>query len=196
MKALYFDLDGTLLHLTREYDDILSDTFRAVENESRKEWIDAYNDAFFELFDNCDSEPYRRAFATVSDDPDALVDALREREVNACQPPESAHSRLATLAETYELGVLTNGVRDWQMHKLRTHGLYTYFDVVVTSYEADAHKPAREPFLLAEKRLRADDYAMIGDADADIEGAKRAGWTTYRYGGEGFDELPDALDWE
>lgn len=49
--------------------------------------------------------------------------------------------------------------------------------------------------MLAEEQLPADTYAMVGDDDADIEGAQRDGWTPYRYHGQGFGELPDTLEW-
>ena len=198
MRAIFFDVDGTLLHYTRDYSDILTDAIRAVEGEVRDDWIDTYNTAFFDILMKCGPEPYRRAFATIGDDPDpeALVENLREQEVEACQPPKNTQADLARLAEEYKLGVLTNGVREWQKHKLQAYNIDSYFDAVVTAYDAEAHKPDPAPFRLAEKRLPADDYAMVGDDDADIEGARKAGWTTYEYRGQGFGDLPDSLEWE
>lgn len=197
VNAIFIDLDGTLLHYTREYRDILADAISAVEGDVRDDWIDTYNEAFFDVFTGCGPEPFRRAFATIEDasDPDALVEALRDQEVAACELPENAEADLARLAEDFQLGVLTNGVQEWQRHKLRAYDLDAYFDVIVTSYDAGAHKPDPAPFRLAEKRLPADAYAMVGDDDADIEGAQRADWTPYRYHGQGFGALPDALEW-
>jgi FMN phosphatase YigB (HAD superfamily) len=34
---------------------------------------------------------------------------------------------------------------------------------------------------------------MVGDGDAGVEGAERAGWTAHRPDGDGFDALPVAL---
>jgi putative hydrolase of the HAD superfamily len=196
MKAIFFDLDGTLLHYTRNYSDILADAIREVEGEIRDGWIDSYNAAFFDILRDCEPNPFRQAFATFGDDPEALVDALREQEMKACQPPKNAQTDLAKLAGEYKLGVLTNGVSEWQKYKLRAYDLDTYFDTVVTSYDAGAPKPEVAPFHLAEKRLPADDYAMIGDDDADIDGAQNAGWIAYRYSGQGFGGFSSALQWE
>lgn len=196
MRAIFFDLDGTLLHFTRDYRDILTDAIQTVEGNVSDELVNTYNKAFFDILVACGPNPYRRAFATIGDDPDKLVDALREHEVDACQPPDDAQTDLTRLAAQYKLGVLTNGVREWQKHKLEAHGLSTYFDAVVTAYDAGAHKPDPEPFWLAEKRLSADSYAMVGDDDVDIEGAQKVGWTTYHYHGQGFGDLPGALEWE
>ena len=74
-------------------------------------------------------------------------------------------------------------------------GLDRFFDAVVVSYEVGAHKPDPAAFGVAEKRLPADDCAMVGDSDADVDGADRAGWAAHRYDGGGFGDLPDAFGW-
>lgn len=198
MKAIFFDLDGTLLHFTRDYRDVLADAFRSARGEVRDEWIDDYDDAFYDLFAAHEPDPVRSAFAAVEGDtdPDALAVALREAEVKTCQPPENVETDLARLAEDYELGVLTNGVREWQEHKLRESGLDRYFDAFVASYETGGHKPDAAPYRFAEDRLPADDYALVGDSDGDVEGARNAGWTAHQYAGEGFGEVPGVFGWE
>lgn len=197
MKAIFFDLDGTLLHLTQEYREVLTDTFSAVLGESREEWIELYNQAFYDSFKAHEPNPYLDGFSAVNTqaDPERLIETLRNREIAMCQPPENAHSDLDRLAESFKLGILTNGLPDWQMQKLRAYDLEQYFDVFVASYDVGMHKPHVSPFHTAEKRLPADSYAMIGDSDADIDGATDAGWTTHRYQGDGFVRLPDTLDW-
>jgi putative hydrolase of the HAD superfamily len=196
MNAIVFDLDGTLLEFSREYDELLAETFRAVEGESRDEWVEAYSEAFFERFSACEPEPIHQAFATVSANPDALREGLHEREIEAAEPPECTRTALEQLAGEYRIGVLTNGIREWQLGKLRGNGLAGYVDAVVASYEAGAHKPDSDPFELLESRLPADAYAMVGDADADVEGATRVGWDCVRYDGQGFDTVPAAVGWE
>ena len=195
MKAIFFDLDGTLLHFTRAYGDVLADAIRSVEGEVPSGALDAYDEAFFEGFGACEPDPVRRAFEGFGSDPDALADALLEHEIETCQPPANADEDLARLAEEHRLGVLTNGVPEWQRAKLAASDLDEHFDVLVASYEAGAHKPDPAPFRAAEERLPADAYAMVGDDDVDVEGARAAGWTAHRYSGEGFGDLPDALDW-
>lgn len=196
MNAIVFDLDGTLLEFSCEYDQLLAETFRAVEGECRDGWPRAYSEAFFERFSACEPNPVEGAFGTISETPTALAETLHEREVEAAEPPEGTRTALERLAGEYKVGVLTNGMREWQLGKLRGNGLAEYVDTVVASYEAGAHKPASEPFELLESRLPADAYAMVGDADADIDGATRVGWTHQRYHGQEFDEIPAAIVWE
>ncbi|MFD1647567.1 HAD family hydrolase [Haloarchaeobius litoreus] len=195
-QAIFFDLDGTLLHLTRGYGELLAETFRSVEGECRDEWLTSYDEAFFEAFQACEPEPSRRAFATVSDEPDALAMQLLELEAEYSRVPDGAHADLAALGERYELGVLTNGMSEWQREKLRANGLDRHFDVVITSYEAGAHKPEPAPIAAAERALDAPTYGMVGDSDADIEGAERQGWAALRYDGQRFRDAPAAFGWE
>ncbi len=198
MRAIFFDLDGTLLEFQRGYGDLLADVFRTVEGRTRPEWIDSYNQKFFEVLEGCDPEPYRRAFAATGADadPKALVASLREAEIEATRLPKGTLSALERLGEEYRLGVLTNGTREWQVGKLRAHGLESRLDVVVTAYDAGAPKPDPAAFRLAEERLPANAYAMVGDDRVvDIQGAQNAGWTAHEYTGGGFDDLPRVLGW-
>jgi putative hydrolase of the HAD superfamily len=194
--AIYFDLDGTLLHLSRGYGEILAETFRTVEGECRDEWLTAYDEAFFEAFQACDPEPSRQAFATVSDESEALATRLLELEAEYSSVPEGAHEDIAALGTQYRLGVLTNGMPDWQREKLRANDLERQFDTVVTSYEAGAHKPDSAPFERAESALPAAAYGMVGDADSDVEGAEQQGWAALRYDGQRFQDVPAAFGWE
>ena len=195
MRAIFFDLDDMLLRFIRPYENLLADAFRDVHGEVEASWLETYNGSFFDALESMDPDPYRRAFLATGNDPDPLVDALREREIAACEPPAGAETDLRRLSEGHRLGVLTNGVTEWQRAKLAASGLERFFDAVVVSYEVGAHKPDPAAFRVAEERLPADDYAMVGDSDADVDGAEWVGWTAYRYDGGGFGDLPDALEW-
>lgn len=198
MDALVFDLDGTLLRYERPYEELLASTFESVVGDVREEWIETYNEAFFEHFRACTPEPVVRAAGQIDEctDPEAFAETLLQREIGAAESPENADADLDRLAETHALGVLTNGLPEWQRWKLESVGLASHFDAVVASYEAEAHKPDTAPYRLAERRLDASRYAMIGDAESDIDGALAAGWGTYAYDGGDFSALPDAVEWD
>lgn len=199
MPAIVFDLDGTLLRADRAYRDVLAGAIADARGDGDDDvpevWLETYDEAFFEHFSACEPDPVRRAFARLDgcSDPDAYARALHEQEIASLSPPENVHDDLERLAASFDLGVLTNGVRDWQVAKLRAHDLETYFDAVVASYEVGSHKPAERPYRALEERLPADRYGMVGDSDADVDGARNVGWAAYRYEGDGFEELPDVL---
>lgn len=190
MPAIWFDLDGTLLSFDAPYRELLADAVESVEGECREAWLDRYDEAFERAFAACEPDPVRRAFATFGDDPERLAQALLHREIEAGRLPEDAAATLDRLGGDHALGVLTNGPPEWQRAKLRENDLAGYFDAVVASYEAGAHKPDAAPFDLAERRLSADEHVMVGDSESDVEGARAAGWTAVRYEGGAFEELP------
>lgn len=196
-RAIFFDVDDTLLHFTRDYDDILAAALNTVVGEARPRWVTLFDATFHKLLAACEPSPYRRALDAldVPADTDVLLDELRRQETRALEPPAGVHGDLERLRTNYHLGVLTNGVPGWQRHKLRAHDLDHYFEAHVTAYDVGAHKPAPEPFVAAEDVLPAANYALVGDSEADVAGASTVGWASHRYDGNGFSALPDVLDW-
>ena len=131
MRAIFFDLDDTLLRFIRPYENLLADAFRDVHGEVEASWLETYDASFFDALEAMDPDPYRRAFRATGHDPDPLVDALWERELSACEPPAGAEADLRRLSESHRLGVLTNGITEWQRAKLAASGLERFFDAVV-----------------------------------------------------------------
>ncbi|OVE85399.1 HAD family hydrolase [Natronolimnobius baerhuensis] len=198
MTAIVFDLDGTVLRTVKAYRDVLADAITSVRGDAPDAWLETYTASFLECFAECEPEPIRRTFARIDDcdDPERYATALLEAEIESFSPPPDARRVLEELsaADTHDLGVLTNGVRDWQLAKLRGNDLEQRFDAVVASYDVGAHKPAEAPYRELETRLPADRYVMVGDSDSDIEGAQAAGWDAIRYDGGSFEDVLAAID--
>lgn len=110
-------------------------------------------------------------------------DALNARYIDhlagAGIPYPGAVDFVAQLHERYDVCVLTNGLRRSQENRLRQSGLSPHIDMMITSEEACAPKPATSMFLQAMEYYGCRDsmqYIMIGDSlVADIAGAQRAG---------------------
>jgi putative hydrolase of the HAD superfamily len=89
-----------------------------------------------------------------------------------------AHEVLNYLQGKYRLHIITNGFAAVQTIKLTTAGLAPFFETVITSEAAGAHKPNPRIFVYALQQAgaRRKDSLMIGDrADVDVAGAKRCG---------------------
>lgn len=178
--VVWFDLDGTLLHLDRPYETVLREAFgRRLDGADVDRAVEAYD--FLDRFSAFEADPYRSAMVTVAEsvesdaDPPALVESLREVEYAAMGVPAGTRETLSGI--DVRLGVLTNGLPAWQRRKLSSHGIVSPFDAVVASYEAGAHKPDPAPFALARERLAADRHVMVGDdREADVGGARAAGF--------------------
>lgn len=79
----------------------------------------------------------------------------------------------------HRLTILSNGFEEAQHVKVECCGLKPYFDVVLTSDSMGHTKPDPRAFAAALSATggQADRAIMIGDSwEADILGAKRAGW--------------------
>ncbi|MFC6733585.1 HAD family hydrolase [Haladaptatus sp. DYSN1] len=182
-KALYFDLDGTLLQFDGDYQRIVTDAFERTVGRCEPEWHEIRNQAFFDAFENFDPNPYEAGMAAVTEhanldeSPETLAAAWLDCEIEATKPARAATDILDALSETHRLGVLTNGVTHVQKRKLARHGLDEYLDAVVCSYDVGAHKPDPAMFETARDRLPAEAYVMVGDdKDADMRPAVEAGF--------------------
>jgi putative hydrolase of the HAD superfamily len=79
----------------------------------------------------------------------------------------------------YQLHLITNGFEDIQRAKLANSNLTHYFTALITSELANSLKPKKEifDFALAQTGAQLHQSIMLGDnLDADIGGAKNAGW--------------------
>lgn len=100
-----------------------------------------------------------------------------------------AREMLGTLRDAYRLHIITNGFREVQSIKLGSSGIDHYFDLVLTSEEAEAHKPDPRIFAHAMHRVRATarESLMVGDdARNDVGGARTSGIDQVHY-------VPDGL---
>ena len=182
--AVWFDLDGTLLAVD-DYGQILERACAAVglEGETRTDFVTGYQETFFERLNALEPEPYTDAAragaeaAGVDVDPETFTEELLAAECAGTHVPASVRECLARLGDDHAVGVLTNGVTDWQTEKLAHHDLREQLDAVVVSQTVGAHKPRAAPFEAAEAALEADERWMVGDdREADVDGARAAGW--------------------
>ena len=191
--VLAFAIDGTLVHRTRSDADVLRDVFTEHGIEPTEQLLKRATDAFETAFDGLEAEPYRQSMAAAAGaadsaaDPDEMVETLRERTYAATEVPEAAPESLAGLAADSRLAAVTDGPREWQVGKLDHHGLTDHFDAVVASYDVGAHKPDAAPFDRLREELPGEEYVMVGDTDADVAGARAAGFVPIRYETDGPD---------
>ena len=108
-----------------------------------------------------------------------------------------ARDLLEYLVAKYDVNILSNGFQEVQTRKLRSSGIDGLIHHLVLSDDCGITKPLRGIFDYALERTGATASAtvMIGDNyDADIQGAKNAGWKTILFNIKNFNlsEVPDA----
>ena len=204
-SLLFFDLDDTLLDHSGAEGEAQRETFEAfpalLGGLAFDEWLAAYREANAGLWaaygrGEIDREElHRRRFA----DPLAAFgrDAERAGEVGgfyiaryraAWRLNEGAEELLAAAAELGEVGVLSNGFRELQRAKVARFELGRWVRHVVLSEEVGAMKPSRAIFDAAVRAACPEGGAgggrrvYLGDHwEADVLGARRAGWFPVLY---------------
>lgn len=185
--AVLFDLDDTLCSYRRSSAELLQFAFDALDVDPLFP-VDAYYERFGTFLGEYeDMGEFREACfvdAALAYDADtalakeAAAVFERERDQTAVDPLPGAIEAIEALAETYHLGLVTNGPPHTQRTKLDAIGLADAFDVTVFAGFDTAAKPAVEPFDLAlsELGVPADRAVHIGNSErSDVAGANAAG---------------------
>ena len=101
-----------------------------------------------------------------------------------------AKELLEYLVDKYDVNILSNGFQEVQLRKLRSSGIEHFIHHLVLSDDCGITKPLRGIFdyALEVTGATAETTVMIGDNyDADVQGAKNAGWHTVLFNIKGFD---------
>lgn len=187
LRAVLFDLDGTLCRYRRSPGEVLAVAFER-EGLDPLFAVDEYVEAFDRLAGEADgvADLRERCFAALvgerGRDP-AVGRSLAqtfadERDQTDVVALPGALDALDRLAGRYALGVVTNGPRDAQLAKLDGLGRREAFGVVVCAGDESPPKPAPEPFerALSALGVAPSEAVFVGDSpETDVAGANAAG---------------------
>ena len=194
-KALFFDLDDTLLNhtLAEELGAALffknnASTFRAQTTESFVyHWLNAskrYMEQFLEGKLSFFEQRRRRCQEVAKGElTSAEADSLFEDYLKAYEANWNTFDDVSGVLRTLRstgliLGIISNGNTAQQMKKLATTGLSEYFDIVLISEAIDVAKPDKRVFQIAANRAgcRIEQCIYVGDSlEVDFDGASAAG---------------------
>ncbi|MCL4426506.1 MAG: pyrophosphatase PpaX [Firmicutes bacterium] len=176
LKAVLFDLDGTLLD-TRE---LILESFRyAYRLHLKREVTTEEIMAFW-------GQPLMAQFQQVAPEKaDFLREAYQDFNIKN-------HQRLVTLFPGVQevldalrqrpipMAIVTSKARRTVCHGLQLFGLKDYFQTLVTTDDIIHPKPHPEPVQVALQRLgiKAAESLMVGDNDTDVLAGKAAGTQT------------------
>ena len=190
MRAVFFDLDGTLVELPDDFAGLFETALADHDVRADEDCHEHYLEAFFDYLGECHSDPYRAAMADLRAEFDlgpsaeTLAETYTRREAAATVLRPGASEALDALgagdsgdtADTV-LGVLTNGGARAQHRKLEYHGIADAFDAVVVSGAVGAAKPDAEIFAAAKEAIPADEYVFVADdLERDVLPAQEAGF--------------------
>lgn len=197
-RHLFFDLDRTLWDMDRNSRETLEELYEQYKLAEKgissfDQFSDKYNEINKHLWERyskglVDKDSlrvlrYRQTLAFFGIKDDKLARKIGEAYVTI--GPLKPHllpgteETLKKLAPHFQLHIITNGFEEVQKIKMKHSGLNVFFKELITSERCGHKKPDPRIFAYALKkcRVKAGQVIMIGDDyDADITGAKHAGW--------------------
>ncbi len=181
IKAIFFDLDGTLIDST----DLILTSFNYVLKTYLQREVPE------EEIRNLFGRPlhYQMALFGGEERADELVKKYREHNLAShkeyLKPIAGAKETLEVLRKRgYKLGLVTSKKEDAARLGMQICQIETYFEVFVFSDDVTIHKPEPEPVLKALKKLslRPKEAVYVGDSTYDIICGQRAGVKTVGVG--------------
>jgi putative hydrolase of the HAD superfamily len=184
VKAVLFDLDGTLLDRDASVDRFVSGQYDRLTQHLSHITKNDYIARFIEL--DCHGHVWKdkvyqalvSEFAIEGINWQSLLEDYEMRFQFHCVPFQFLTEMLNELKEQgYLLGIITNGRSPFQARAIDGLGIREYFDVILISEVERVRKPQVEIFQRAMNRLgvSASDSIFVGDhPEADIVGAKGA----------------------
>jgi HAD superfamily hydrolase (TIGR01549 family) len=169
-KALFFDLDGTLLDSFSVHYEAYKIIFARFGIQITKErFLSTYSPNWYQTYE---------AMGLPKEDWDsANLFWVEEAEKRTSELLPGVRETLTRLYESYALGLVTSGSKSRVIKDLERTGIEHLFRSVVTGDDISKPKPSPESLELALLGLgvQPNEAAYIGDAYADYEMAQAAG---------------------
>ncbi|MCB2360940.1 YjjG family noncanonical pyrimidine nucleotidase [Clostridium estertheticum] len=193
-EILLFDLDDTLLDFGVNETDSLNKLFQQHGYTFSDELFKLYNSVNKQLWTDYENgnivldDVLNSRFSETMLRVGIVVDGIewensyRELLGNGCQLMEGALEVCQSLAATHRLFVITNGITQTQLKRLKNSGLYEFFEDIYDSQSIGFQKPSVEFFVYVMSHIKdfnIREALIIGDSlNSDIKGGLLSGIDT------------------
>lgn len=193
-EMLLFDLDDTLLDFEANERESLEKLFTDNGFAFNKEIFDTYHRINKELWNGYEkgtldlnevlNTRFSKTLHQLGQTVDGVLWEMQYRTLlgQGYQLMEGAYDLCQQLSKSHRLFIITNGVTETQLNRLRLSRLHPFFENIFTSQELGYQKPAKEFFDYVKehiKEFKADKALVIGDSlSSDIKGGYLAGIDT------------------
>ncbi len=178
IKAVLFDLDGTLLNTNQ----LIYNSFEYILNDVLK--VNASSEEINKTF----GKPLTSTFKEYSNDQHSIEDLIKlyrqynlEHHDSMCKAFDRVEDMLIELKKRdIKTAIVTSKLRPTAERGLKLNNLLKYFDVIISPEDTNKHKPDAEPALKACELLQVEpkEAMMVGDSSYDLLCGKRAGCIT------------------
>ncbi|QXE01011.1 HAD family hydrolase [Terribacillus sp. DMT04] len=203
MKAILFDLDGTIHDRQTTLQRFLEDQYNKFQNDLAGVDLSAFKEAFVALDQHGYVEKpivYKELliqFALDTNLEPALTADYFDRVAQFAVAYPDALETLQELSMSYTLGIVTNGPALLQQQVIEQLGLYWHCQSLVISEAVGLKKPDPAIFemALAEVEARASETFFVGDhIENDVIGSRNAGLQPVLFGGKQ-EGVPSFSNW-
>lgn len=193
-NVLLFDLDDTLLDFSANEIDSLNKLFQLHGYTFSDELFQVYNSVNKQLWADYENgnivldDVLNSRFSETMLRLGKVVDGVewenqyRELLGNGCQHMEGALEVCQSLSVSHRLFVITNGITQTQIKRLKQSGLYEFFEDIFDSQSIGFQKPSKEFFgyvMSHIKDFNIKEALIIGDSlNTDIKGGLLSGIDT------------------
>lgn len=176
IKAVLFDLDGTLIDTNKLILESFRHTFKSVLNRevSDEEITLLFGkplDATFSLYDK------ERVKELIS----VYREYNKKNHDNMCNAFDGAKELIKEIKSMgIKVGIVTSKKEDMAKRGMEINGILEFMDVIMTPEKTEKHKPDKEPVIKAceELNINPSEAIMVGDSNFDIMSGKSAGSKT------------------
>lgn len=203
MKAILFDLDGTIHDRHTTLQRFLADQFQRFQSKLPGVSESDFIETFLELDQNgyvektvVYHELLNQFSLDTSMEPVLTADYFEKVAQFAVAFPEALET-LQELSMSYTLGVITNGPALLQQQVIEQLGLYWHCQSLIISEAVGLRKPDSAIFEMAllEVEAAASEAVFVGNhEEVDVAGSKNAGLQPVFFGGK-LEGVPSFSDW-
>ncbi|MCP3026376.1 HAD-IA family hydrolase [Halobacillus sp. A5] len=185
IKAVLFDLDGTLLNRDQSLERFARRQYSRFHTLRAKLTESHYVERFMKL-DEKGYVPKELVYASLAEEfniTETLTEELIHDYFDVFHQSCIAFPKLTCMLNTlknqgYQLGIITNGRDPFQMQNIRALEIEHYFDVILISEKEGLKKPDPRIFHRALNRINvmAEESVFVGDhPEKDIQAALSVG---------------------